>query len=86
MLIVARRGTSVRPEVINMPTTHDLYAPSTACLQARAARQRGCTRKTAVARLRSWGDCEGQFSIDDLLVDIAAEQAAEQAAEGGGRS
>lgn len=46
------------------------HTPSTACLQARAARQRGCTRKTAVARLRSWGDCEGQFSIDDLLVEL----------------
>lgn len=46
------------------------HTPSKACLQARAARQRGCTRKTAVARLRSWGDCEGQFSIDDLLVEL----------------
>ena len=53
------------------------HTPSKACLQARAARQRGCTRKTAVARLRSWGDCEGQFSIEDVLAEIAAEQAAE---------
>lgn len=79
MPIVARRGASVRPEVINMPEKHDAYAPSRARRQAQAALTRGRrTKKTA----RHTGEIPGQLSIYDAL----AEQAAEQAVEGGEQS
>lgn len=71
MSIVARHGTSARPEVINMPEK-GTYAPS------RARR----TKKTDLPA----GEIPGQLSIDDVLAEIAAEQAAEQAAEGGEQS
>jgi hypothetical protein len=46
------------------------HTPSTACLQARAARLRGRRAAGIEARLRSWGDCDGQVSIDDLLAEL----------------
>ena len=72
MLIVARHGTSVRPEVINMPRKHDVHAPS-----------RGRRTKKVP---QPAGEIPGQLSIDDVLAEIAAEQAADQAAEGGEQS
>lgn len=86
MLIVARHGTSVRPEVINMPKRHDLYAPSRARRQAKSALTRGRrARGDGPAGLPA-GEIPGQLSIDDALAEIAAEQAAEQVAEGGEQS
>ena len=78
MPIVAWHGASVREEAINMPEDHDLYAPSRARCQARAALTRGRRAKKAAPV----GEIPGQLSIDDVL----AEQAAEQAVEGGGQS
>lgn len=72
MLIVARHGASVRPEVINMPGKRDVHALS-----------RGRRAKKASPPA---GEIPGQLSIDDVLAEIAAEQAAEQVAEGGEQS
>ena len=98
MLIVARRGTSVREEVLIMTRRHyhqkargetatsprrDAYAPSQARRQARAALTRA--RRTKKTDLPA-GEIPGQLSIDDVLAEIAAEQAAEQVAEGGEQS
>lgn len=72
VLIVARRGASVREEAINMPEKH-VYAPSRARRQAQAALARGRrAKKTAPV-----GEIPGQLSIYDALAEIAAEQAAE---------
>lgn len=49
------------------------HTPSTACLQARAARLRGRRAAGIEARLRSWGDCAGQLSIEDVLAELAVE-------------
>lgn len=81
--IVARRGASARPEVINMPKTRDVYAPSRARRQAQAALTRGRRTKKAA---RHTGEIPGQLSIYDALAEIAAEQAAEQAVGGGEQS
>ena len=64
-------------------SARDVYAPSRARLQARAALTRG---RRAKKPGQHTGEIPGQLSIDDALAEIAAEQAAEQAAEGGERS
>ena len=71
-LIVARRGASARPEVINMPEKQ-AYAPSRARRQAQAALTRGRRAKKASPA----AEIPGQMSIEDVLAEIAAEQAAE---------
>lgn len=77
--IVAWHGASVREEAINMPEDYDLYAPSRARCQARAALTRGRRTKKTAAPV---GEIPGQLSIYDVL----AEQSAEQAVEGGDQS
>lgn len=73
MPIVAWHGASVREEAINMPKERDLYAPSRARCQARAALTRGRRAKKASPA----AEIPGQLSIYDALAEIAAEQAAE---------
>lgn len=72
MLIVARHGASVRPEVINMPKERNVHTPSRARCQARAALTRGRRAKKPAQHA---GEIPGQMSIEDVLADLAAEQA-----------
>ena len=75
MPIVARRGASARPEVINMPKSRDAYASPRARHQAKSALTRG--RRTIKPGASRPAEIPGQLSIDDVLAEIAAEQAAE---------
>ena len=75
MLIVARRGASARPEVINMPKGRNVHASPQARYQAKSALTRG--RRTIKPGASSPAEIPGQMSIDDVLAEIAAEQAAE---------
>lgn len=65
---------------VNRRPHRDVYAPSQARCQAKAAFARG-RRGTKKAGLPA-GEIPGQLSIDDVLADIAAERS-ERAVEGG---